>query len=46
LPARRPAYGVLATAKIERTFGFALPGWRDALAECVASPADPARDVI
>ncbi len=46
LPARRPAYGVLATAKFERTFGFALPGWRDALAECVAGPAEPARDVI
>jgi len=41
LPARRPAYGVLATAKFERTFGFALPGWRDALAACVASPAEP-----
>ena len=40
-PARRPAYGVLATAKFERTFGFALPHWRDALAECVASPAEP-----
>lgn len=41
-PARRPAYGVLATAKFERTFGFALPDWRDAFAECVASPAEPA----
>jgi len=40
-PARRPAYGVLATARFERTFGFALPNWRDALAECVASPAEP-----
>lgn len=40
-PARRPAYGVLATAKFERTFGFALPSWRDALAECVASAAEP-----
>jgi dTDP-4-dehydrorhamnose reductase len=39
-PARRPAYGVLATAKFERTFGFALPPWRDALAECVASPVE------
>jgi dTDP-4-dehydrorhamnose reductase len=46
LPARRPAYGVLGTAKFERTFGFALPDWRDALAECVASPAEPAGDVI
>jgi dTDP-4-dehydrorhamnose reductase len=41
-PARRPAYGVLATAKFERTFGFALPDWRDALAECTASAAEPA----
>jgi dTDP-4-dehydrorhamnose reductase len=41
LPARRPGFGVLATAKFERAFGFALPPWRDALAACVASPADP-----
>ena len=27
-PARRPAYGVLATARFEATFGFALPDWR------------------
>ena len=40
--ARRPAYGVLATARFEATFGFALPEWRDALARCVASPAEPA----
>jgi len=38
-PARRPAYGVLATSRFESTFGFALPHWRDALAECLASPA-------
>ena len=36
-PARRPAYGVLATARFETTFGFALPDWRDALARCLAS---------
>ena len=41
LPARRPAFGVLDTARFEATFGFALPGWRDALARCVASPAEP-----
>lgn len=41
LPAKRPAYGVLATARFEATFGFALPDWRDALARCVASPAEP-----
>ncbi len=36
--ARRPAYGVLATAKFERTFGFGLPDWRDALGRCLNSP--------
>jgi len=40
-PARRPAYGVLATAKFEAAFGFGLPDWREALAACVASPAVP-----
>ena len=34
-PARRPAYGVLATAKFETTFGFALGDWRDALQRCL-----------
>jgi dTDP-4-dehydrorhamnose reductase len=38
-PARRPAYGVLATARFESTFGFALPHWREDLADCLASPA-------
>ena len=42
-PARRPAYGVLATSRFESTFGFALPHWREALASCVASPAEPRR---
>ena len=41
-PARRPAYGVLATARFESTFGFALPDWREALANCVGSPAETA----
>jgi dTDP-4-dehydrorhamnose reductase len=36
-PALRPAYGVLATAKFERTFGFGQPHWRDALARCLQS---------
>ena len=40
-PARRPAYGVLATARFEATFGFALPEWRDALASCVAHRGEP-----
>jgi len=38
-PARRPAYGVLATAKFEWTFGVALPAWRDALGRCLAARA-------
>jgi dTDP-4-dehydrorhamnose reductase len=42
LPARRPAYGVLATERFAATFGFALPDWRDALARCVASPPEGA----
>lgn len=41
LPARRPAYGVLATAKFETAFAFALPDWREALSRCVASPPEP-----
>jgi dTDP-4-dehydrorhamnose reductase len=40
LPARRPAYGVLATSRFEATFGFALPAWQDALARCRSEPAD------
>ena len=40
--ARRPAYGVLATARFEAAFGFALPDWRKALANCVGSPAETA----
>jgi dTDP-4-dehydrorhamnose reductase len=45
-PARRPAYGVLDTARFVHTFGFALPHWRDAFDECVASAADPVRDDV
>jgi dTDP-4-dehydrorhamnose reductase len=41
-PARRPAYGVLATARFEKTFGFALPHWREALERCVATPVTQA----
>jgi dTDP-4-dehydrorhamnose reductase len=36
-PARRPAYAVLATAKLERVFGLSLPDWREVLAQCLAS---------
>jgi dTDP-4-dehydrorhamnose reductase len=38
-PARRPAYGVLATRKFEATFGQAMPDWRDALAACRSAMA-------
>jgi dTDP-4-dehydrorhamnose reductase len=41
LPARRPAYGVLATARFEQVFGFALADWRVAFAACVAAPVKP-----
>jgi len=40
LPARRPAYGVLASARFEGTFGFALSDWRDELARCLASSSE------
>jgi len=33
-PAKRPAYAVLAGGRFERVFGFALPDWRKALADC------------
>lgn len=36
-PARRPAYGVLATTRFREIFGYELPPWRDALAACLAS---------
>jgi dTDP-4-dehydrorhamnose reductase len=41
-PARRPAFGVLATAKFEATFGFGLPDWRDVLRKTLAEPEAPA----
>ena len=41
LPARRPAYGVLATDKLERTFGFRLPAWQDGLAACLRAERPP-----
>lgn len=36
-PARRPASAVLATSKLEDTFGIALPDWRQTLAACKAA---------
>ena len=41
-PARRPAYGVLDTTRFVRTFGFALPDWREALDACLAGADAPA----
>lgn len=35
--ALRPAYTVLATAKFEQAFGFALPHWRTTLQRCLAT---------
>jgi dTDP-4-dehydrorhamnose reductase len=35
--ARRPAYAVLDTGKLERAFGLTLSDWREALARCLAS---------
>ena len=40
-PARRPAYGVLDTARFARTFGFALPDWKILLHECLQSEPEP-----
>ncbi|HVJ72581.1 MAG TPA: dTDP-4-dehydrorhamnose reductase [Casimicrobiaceae bacterium] len=45
-PARRPSYGVLGTARFERTFGFALDDWRISLAACLASDAEPDRERV
>ena len=40
-PARRPAYGVLDSARFARVFGFALPDWQSMLAQCMQAPAEP-----
>lgn len=39
-PAKRPAYSVLSTEKLERTFGIVLPQWNDSLSACQISVAD------
>ena len=36
-PARRPLYSVLDCSATARTFGIALPHWRDGLARCFAA---------
>ena len=38
-PAKRPAYSVLDAGKFECAFGFAMPFWGDALAQCLRAPA-------
>ncbi len=40
-PARRPAYGVLDTARFASTFGIELRDWRVALKDCVTSDVEP-----
>lgn len=34
-PARRPAYSVMSSARLVRTFGIALPPWEASLAQCL-----------
>ena len=34
-PAKRPAYSVLDTAKIQHTFNIAIPFWKDSLQKCL-----------
>jgi dTDP-4-dehydrorhamnose reductase len=40
-PARRPAYGVLDATRFARTFGLALPHWKQMLTDCLHAPAEP-----
>lgn len=34
-PAKRPLYSVLSKQKIKRTYGLAIPYWRDSLSKCL-----------
>ncbi len=34
-PAKRPAYSVMDTSKIQETFHLAIPNWKDSLQKCV-----------
>lgn len=34
-PARRPAYSVLDTSKIQQTFNIIIPSWKDSLQKCL-----------
>lgn len=42
-PARRPAYSVLDTTKVERALGIAVRGWREALTQCLDEMREDAR---
>ena len=35
-PARRPRYSVLSSEHLHQTFDLEMPGWKDALVECMA----------
>ncbi len=35
-PARRPAYSVMDTAKIQQEFNVEIPGWKESLKKCMA----------
>ena len=39
LPAQRPAYSIMSSARLARTFGIELPDWRAALELCLAETA-------
>lgn len=34
-PAKRPHYSVLDTTKVRKTFGLAIPAWKDSLEKCI-----------
>ena len=34
-PAKRPAYSVMDTAKIQETFNIVIPFWKDSLQKCL-----------
>lgn len=36
-PAKRPAFSVLDTSKIQNTYGVAIPSWKDSLQACLAN---------
>ena len=38
--ATRPAWSALDTGKVERSFGLAMPDWREGVARCIAEIAE------